>query len=547
MQVTVAAGQTQTLEISGTPKRSGYYNITANATGSTWHEPAADMLGFNVATDNAGARAAGAYAQSVSGLETLEDHLDNLPKFTAPEEYAKLETAQVLDDVNEQDNVRLDSRLENVQFGKAFDGSTSEPFNTVVQYIPDSGSGQPSAVDLKKPNAEQRSKLQLQGWGCGYGGLATVEAKIAFGGKEFKLRNIRISVWDENPWLSPTPISYGYTDANGIFTFPKPSCDLGAFWDYSQADLFFMVESIDVYQIGVWNIVTPLLYSSTYGARTGTNWDAQGSTFSFTLTGGNSDSENALWLARMVQYAQDYNVDAGGGGGSYFPVRISWPSRLDPRGWGGSTEISSFALVSKLDIIGPDWLHPFIAWHEFGHELMYRTSNDPAYQLAYFRGPHELLYILPQFPFGEHNPINIQNPILAYNEGFANYFYALVSEKSGIVDTKWTWNFTNCGINCGIPAVGEQNELRVSSFLYRYTNEVVKPANEISLQAAYGKIREQIWGFGHYALTFSQMWYFRIKTTLPTTVTPNYAQTTKNIAIETTFATSTTSSLVGLP
>jgi hypothetical protein len=34
LQVTVAAGQTQNLELSGTPKRSGYYNITANATGS---------------------------------------------------------------------------------------------------------------------------------------------------------------------------------------------------------------------------------------------------------------------------------------------------------------------------------------------------------------------------------------------------------------------------------------------------------------------------------------------------------------------------------
>jgi hypothetical protein len=71
LQITVAAGQTQTLELSGTPKRSGYYNITANATGSQWHEPAADMLGFNVATTDLAAANAGAYPQSTTGLESL--------------------------------------------------------------------------------------------------------------------------------------------------------------------------------------------------------------------------------------------------------------------------------------------------------------------------------------------------------------------------------------------------------------------------------------------------------------------------------------------
>jgi hypothetical protein len=446
--------------------------------GSQWHEPAADMLGFNVASTDVTAASAGAYPQSTSGLESLETPLDNLPKFSTPEAYSQLDTAQTIDDVKDTDHVRLDSRLENVDFGKAFDGSTAPPMNSVVTYLPDTGSGQPDPRELAKPTGS-RTRLTQQGWGCSYSGLATVKVTITnltHGTKEWDLRKTVISVWDENPWLNPSPIAYGYTDDSGNFTFPMPSCDFGAFWDYSRPDIYFMIQSIDAYQIGVWNIFTPLLYASTYAVRTGTFWDTTANTFAVNLVAGNSDSENAMWLLNMVQLAQNYNVAAGGDGSSYFPVRITWPSRLNFCAWEqmtnvclafGPTQSTSFALISKMEILGREWSSTYTAWHEFGHEMMYRTSNDAGYQLAYFRGPHEILQIIPQFAFGGHNLTEQQNPTLAYNEGFANYFYVMLQDHYGIPSPNY--GFRDCNSSfCAYPS-GNENESRVSTFLYRYS------------------------------------------------------------------------------
>jgi hypothetical protein len=64
LQTSMFAGQTKTFELRGMPKRSGYYNITANATSSQWQEPATDMLGFNVATNNLSAANATEFPQT---------------------------------------------------------------------------------------------------------------------------------------------------------------------------------------------------------------------------------------------------------------------------------------------------------------------------------------------------------------------------------------------------------------------------------------------------------------------------------------------------
>jgi hypothetical protein len=357
LQITVAAGQTQSLELSGTPKRSGYYNITANATGRGWHEPAADMLGFNVASTDVTAASASAYLQSTSGLESLETHLDNLPKFSTPEAYSQLDTAQTIDDVKDTDHVRLDSRLENVQFDKQ-DGTKTASFNTVLGFLPDSGSGQPTPDQLKPPSAKQRAMARPQGAGCGLGNWATVSVRISYNGKTFMLPRTKITVFDDNPWWSTSVIASGYTDNYGNYTFQKPACDWGAWWDYSQPDIFFVVETLDSSEIGVWNIFAALGWNNTYGIRTGTNWDVHPDTHSFdvSLNGGNSDSENAMWFYRMVQLAQDFNVGAGGNGASYFPIRIAWPSRIPFSDWWGGT---SFAPVAKLEIRGEHWLSPY--------------------------------------------------------------------------------------------------------------------------------------------------------------------------------------------
>jgi hypothetical protein len=266
------------------------------------------MLGFNVASTDVTAANAGAYPQSTSGLESLETHLDNLPKFSTPEAYSQLDTTQTIDDVKDTDQVRLDSRLENVQFANQ-EGTKTAPFNTVLSYLPDSGSGQPTPDQLTPPTAKQRSMARPQGIGYGLGNWATVSVNISYNSKTFTLSRTKITVFDDNPWLAPSVIASGYTDNQGNFSFQKPACDWGAWWDYSQPDIFFAVETLDNSEISVWNIFAPLYYNSTYGIRTGTNWDVQPYTQSFDvyLNGGNSDSENAMWLYRMRQVLSVFN------------------------------------------------------------------------------------------------------------------------------------------------------------------------------------------------------------------------------------------------
>ncbi len=542
IQVTIAAGQTKSLELRGTPKRSGYYNITANATGSQWQEPAADMLGFNVATNNTGAASAGAYPQSESGLETLEKHLENLPKISTPEEYAALSAAQTIDDVKDLDGVRLDSRLENVRFAKP-DGTKTEPFNTAISYLPDTGSGKPRPEELQPPSAAARAKANArpQGW-CGLGDWATMVATVSYNGKTMPLPFTKISVWDDNGWMAATYITSGYTDASGSFSFRKPSCDWGAWWDYTGPDIYFLIETLDSHEIGVNNIFAPLLYVNTYSVRTGTNWEGASSSYYTDVAANDSSSGQALWLYRMVQAAQEFNVGAGGDGATYFPVRIAYPSRIPFSDWLGGT---SFALVAKMEIRGEHWLYPYIAWHEFGHEMLYRTAIPSQYTWAYdFLGSFSAY--APTFAWGTHYVSQQQNVELAYNEGFANYFFVMLQDHYGINFNSWSYQgwendyLRGCnGSSCNAYADGNQSEARVATFLYRYTNEVLKPANGITAQNAYGLIRSRLWASSYYSLSFSNAWSNWIQQTLPSD--QSYKTLTKSIATSTYF------SLAGVP
>ncbi len=537
-QITLNAGQAKTIELQGTLKRAGYYNITANVTGTTWHEPVASMFGFNVDSSSSNTR------QTTSGLETLETHLDNLPKITTPEAYSQLSTAQVIDDAKNLDGVRLDSRLENVTFDNR-DGTKSEPFNTVLTYLPDTGSGQPRPEDLVPPTAAQKAKAKPRGIGCNLGVTATVTAKISYSGKTQILPYTKISVWDENPWLKPSLIKSGFTDANGTFSFQKPDCDWGAWWDYSGPDIYFIVESKDNHEIGVWNILAPI-YNFTYSVATGTNWDTTATSFNASFNAGNSDSENALWLYRMVQMAEDYNVAAGGAGATYFPMRTSWPSRTL------GVVNNSFAALGKLEIFGPHWLIPYIAWHEFGHELMYRTSNPSQFMYTYDQGAFTIFF--PNFAWGSHNYNDKQHFELAYNDGFANYFYVLMQDYYNFDFNQYasdSYYFRECSnITAVLPLIpekicdayrsGDENESRVSTFLYRYTQEVLVPANgNIGAQSAFGLIRSKLWNVGYYNTNLSTAWNNWLKVTLPS-ANP-YLIKTKKIATETFF------SLAGLP
>jgi hypothetical protein len=199
--------------------------------------------------------------------------------------------------------------------------------------------------------------------------------------------------------------------------------------------------------------------------------------------------------------------------------------------------------------------HPTIAWHEFGHNMMYRTANPTAYNWAYSASPFSLG--IPQFAWGSHNPPDSQHPELAYNEGFANYFFVLLQDYYGITFNPYGWEdyFSGCNnyptptqSGCIAYPVGDQNESRVSTFFYRYTQEVLRPANNnINAQTAYGLIRARLWNVGQYNVSFSTAWFNWLQYTLPNgSYTENgqsytYKALTKIIANQTYFA------LVGVP
>jgi hypothetical protein len=565
-QVTLQAGQRKTIQLQGTIKRAGYYNITANATGSSWHEPTTTIFGFNAQTNDVQRAAANTnYPQSASGVETLEAHLDSLPKIKTLDAFSKLSTAQTIDDAKDLDAVRLDARLENLQFEKR-DGTKTEPLNTILNYLPDTGSGKPRPEDLVPPTAAQKAKPKPRGIGCGASTTATVNASISYNGKTQILPNTKISVWDDNPWLNPSYIASGFTDASGNFRFQKPDCDWGAWWDYSGVDIFFIVEATDNHDISVRNIWAPYFFDGSYGVRTGTNWDTGSNNFSVNLGANNSDSEHAIWLYRMVQMAQDFNVDAGGAGATYFPIRIAWPTRLNPLNWVGISSSTSYAPVAKLEIFGSEWLYPYIAWHEFGHNMMYRTANPGTYSSAYNFGAFSIS--IPNFAIGTHYVYAKQNVELAYNEGFANFFYVMLQDYYDFNFNAYqsdTYYFRNCvntpavpatpitpfipAYSCDAYASGIENESRVSTFLYRYTQEVLKPVNfqcgsttslidiecrKIAARGSFGLVRSRLWNVGYYNTSFSAAWINWLKSTLPSS--SSYQTKTKDIATSTYFS-----------
>ena len=180
--------------------------------------------------------------------------------------------------------------------------------------------------------------------------------------------------------------------------------------------------------------------------------------------------------------AQDFNVGAGGAGATYFPIRVAWPTRLNPLNWIGWDVTTSYAPVAKLEIYGAQWIYPYISWHEFGHNMMYRTSNPTTYNYAYNNGPFSVT--IPSFASGTHAVKVQQNGELAYNEGFANYFYVMLQKY-------YNYNFNSYGYVgwendylkgcngsfCNAFPSGNENESRVSTFLYRYTNEALVSAS----------------------------------------------------------------------
>ncbi|NJK43314.1 MAG: hypothetical protein HC933_02790 [Pleurocapsa sp. SU_196_0] len=401
-----------------------------------------------------------------------------------------------------------------------------------MRYLPATGSGQPKENELDRPPVEPgqgAGNIRPQGIGCTFGATMYVRLTVSYNGRTFPLRHTKVAAWDDNPWLAPSFLGGGYTDADGYFGFQRPTCDFGAWWDYSGPDVYFTVETVDAFSLGVFNILAPIL-NATYSVRTGTNWDANGSTLYVNLNGGNSDAENAFWAFKMAQLAQEYNVAAGGAGADYFPLRIAWPSRI-PFGY------TSFAPVAKLELFGSHWLDPYIVWHEFGHELMYRTSTPDSYMWAFNGGAFSMT--MPSFAFGMHDGFTQENYQLAYNEGWANYLYKTLSVHYGLSTTVYLYPYDICSrtFSCSAWPVGGENELRISTFLYQYTDQVLRPNLGNSFRNGFGAIRSRLWNVGRYNVDIHEAWPWWLRSSIPGGYVPGSSLTwldrTREIAYDT--------------
>jgi hypothetical protein len=377
--------------------------------------------------------------------------------------------------------------------------------------LPGTGSDAPSRIDLEARSGD----MQKLGWGCNPNGAwASVHVDLNYLGVVSNVRNTRITVYDENPYLPNSRVATGYTDDSGNFSFRKPTCDYGAPWDMSQPDLFFVVESADARGLSVNYILFP--YSGTHSVRTGTYWDTRATTFNVSLRADRSSAEKALGVLSLIQKAAQFNVDAGGPGANHFPLRVSWPTHVP----GAAV---SFAMVTKLELTENDWNDPFSVWHEFGHELMYYTATPSTWSYFYSLGSFSV--VIPAFSFGSHSGEEQQDPEIAYNDGWANYFATMMAtyygQTVGINGYDSSSSLTACnGTGCryyghAVWANGNENEMRVATFLYRYTLEVLQSAHGLGPRGAFGRVRERLWNVGRYDVDIHESWQWWLRGGMP--------------------------------
>ncbi len=516
LDVQVQAGEPQTIRVHGTMNRAGYYNITVTAQSQAWYEQQSQMLGFHVApaaTNSVVMKSNPNAVRAQGGLEPLESRLETMPLVKTSEAYIQRQVELIKAEAEGRDDIDLDARID----GVVLPGQT-EPMNVIQHYAPGTGSGKPSASDLAGKPIGQDGRFKPMGIGCGPGEWSYVSVKITYLGQTLPLGYTKITVYDDNPWLAPSMVSWGYTDANGLFAFQRPTCDYGAFWDNSGPDIYFTVDTIDSRQISLGTALGAL-----WQYRSATNWDTASSSFTLDLAAHGSDAENALSAFKMTQLASDFNAKAGGDGGVNFGVHTVWPAIL--------TGVS-YTVVSRLNLLGSDWILPLTIFHEFGHEVMYYTA-DPARYDAAFRSPGAIFF--PVFAFGSHDGYEQQNYQLAYNEGWGNYFGFLVMQYTGydassrIPFAYYACNGLSCNIN-GQPVWpgGGENEHRISTFLYRYTSEVLKPVLGSHI-AGFGAIRSKLWKVGKYNVDIHDAWAWWVKPTMP----PMYTSTVRTIGVDT--------------
>jgi hypothetical protein len=428
-----------------------------------------------------------------------------------PEQSDELLNDQARANLENRDDVPQMYIMKNAQF-PTIDGKLSEPANGIV-YRVTGPTGSPVPGELDKPVKSKLAPTGLKAQASCGGFINTTKFQISKGGMPTQpLRRKKISIYDENPWLPSTLIFSGFTDDNGNVSYWQPYCDMGTFWDYTKPDMYYEINSADSTGLEVLNA---FILVGQYTVRTPTYWEAS-QPGTITIDGGASDPGHALWVTELGTMALAFNESAGLNGASRFPVRIMWPSRDVLSLFGGT----SHAYVSKIELNGADWIKEQTVWHEFGHELMYRTASPSWYDVAYYAGYAS--FAIPSFHWGPHSLHDKEIYDLAFNEGWGNYFSNLMYIKNFgsyfSVFSYCTWYCTNSGDV--VWNVGGENESRVATLLTRYTQDVLQVwPSSISLEAAFGKVRSSMWNMGSYQVDLHDVWKNKIRNNQPPTLT----------------------------
>ena len=219
--------------------------------------------------------------------------------------------------------------------------------------------------------------------------------------------------------------------------------------------------------------------------QSGTYWDDRTLNRTIHLDANSHWTDNALWITRMAQFGQGLMKDA-----QVTPpgVAIFWPATF-----AGGT---AYSPVARIILDGSLWVTADPLVHEYGHNVRYVTGV-PWY---FYNCLGAFLPCDPGFAAlvggYNHSPASSIPAQVAQNEGFAEYFYEMVKIVNPTQSRQnyttpypiptnpgnWGQNiFRDCSTSnsCGFWSIpsGMTNEARVSSFFYRYTNEVLSCAD----------------------------------------------------------------------
>jgi hypothetical protein len=500
-------------DVQGKLKRAGYATVTALAQIENLATQPSDLLGFNIESDQVSSRNISRQARNnVPGIESIEDHAKNLPVVSD----FSLHVEQVKADLTNLDDVRQDYRYDGIQFMN-LDGTLRNPEKMTIGYDPETGQGQPLPGELEGyANQKSTVRRQTRSW-CGsqpaklHVDLTNIYSNIPnppIPGRNKTLipNNFYVKIVDDNGIMPHVVVAEGQLDSNGDISYIQPLCDtFSPFWgDYSPPDIYFLVEAripannSNGYHEAIRVVDT---FGSQHYFRSGTYWESPLPNFSLNIDVTAYWAHNALWVAKMTQPAEDFVAMA-----SYRNpgVAIFWPATTT-----FLTGDTAFAPVTRIILPGVSWLTGDPLIHEYGHNVKYYFGNQSLFAscLGAF-GPCN-----PNFaPITDYSHYPEQSISLpkAVNEGFAEYFYEMVKDaypqlvntnRSSPIPTyqanRSDFIYRACNLNCYLPT-GPGNEARISTFLYRYTNEILNCSQYGNSPA--GRFRQLIIGLNE---TFS--------------------------------------------